>query len=403
MRYGDATFLAQTDFLRAFPVWDMVCFLLNIRWRCAASGILKESIMARLKKNWRAIEPLQKDDFITYFEFCLSEGEADLIVAALGDIARAYGMALVAKETGLSEEYLCQILSEEGNPKFSTVTKVIKALGLTLYAGSKTRGNPHSMSPNGAQDTITTNRAPGQLLSQRLAINDAINKAGRQRMLSQQLAKCYLQIGQSIDPKRSRQILASSLLLFERQLTELKVFAPTQNIKSVLANLEQAWLSYKDVLVDATPNQRDAKLVLTMNEDILMIAQESTDQLEKFFRTAAGKVVNLAGRQRMLSQRMAKFYQALNWGVAAPDTTTKLAAARNEFIESSTLLAGFAKNTADIKHELEVGKQQWTIFDHAINTHVSGKKSLVASNVATLSERLLEVMDRVTCLYTRLA
>ncbi|MGZ5781384.1 MAG: type IV pili methyl-accepting chemotaxis transducer N-terminal domain-containing protein, partial [Burkholderiaceae bacterium] len=61
--------------------------------------------------------------------------------------------------------------------------------------------------------------------------------------------------------------------------------------------------------------------------------------------------------------------------------------------------------TPDIRNELEVGKQQWTIFDKALNSNFSsmGKKSLVASNVATLSERLLEVMDRVTCLYTRLA
>ncbi len=361
--------------------------------------------MARLKKNWRSIEPLQKDDFITYFEFCLSEGEADLIVAALGDIARAYGMALVAKETGLSEEYLCQILSEEGNPKFSTITKVIKALGLTLYAGSQTRGNSHALSQGTTQNPITSMRVPGQMLSQRLAINDAINKAGRQRMLSQQLAKCYLQIGQSIDPKRSKHILESSLVLFERQLDELKMFAPTQDIKAVLCNLEQAWTSYKGVLMNATPNQHDAKLVLTINEDILVMAQESTDQLEKFSRTAAGKVVNLAGRQRMLSQRMAKFYQALNWGVASPDTATKLVAARNEFIESLALLAGFTKNTADIKHEIEVGKQQWAIFDKALNTTIGGdgKKSLIASNVATLSERLLEVMDRVTCMYTRLA
>lgn len=357
--------------------------------------------MARLKKNWRAIEPLQKDDFVAYFEFCLSQGDSDLIVAALGDIARAHGMSQVAKETGLSEEYLCQILSDEGNPKFSTIAKVIRALGLTLYAGSQARGNVHVITQDG---NGVGNPAPRRVLSQRLAINDAINKAGRQRMLSQQLAKCYLQIGQSIDSEHSRQILAAALELFERQLIELKEFAPTQDIRAVLLNLEQAWTSYKGVLV-AAPNQHDAKLVLTINEDILVMAQESTDQLEKFSRTAAGKVVNLAGRQRMLSQRMAKFYQALNWGVAPPNTLVKLAAARQEFIESLTVLAGFPKNTPDIRQELEVGKQQWAIFDQALNSNLSNpaKKSLVATNVAALSERVQEVMDKVTGMYTRLA
>ncbi|HEY8102101.1 MAG TPA: type IV pili methyl-accepting chemotaxis transducer N-terminal domain-containing protein [Burkholderiaceae bacterium] len=267
------------------------------------------------------------------------------------------------------------------------------------------RGGSHSLGQDVHQSGVINIREPRQILSQRLAINDAINKSGRQRMLSQQLAKCYLQIGQSIDAKRSKQILEAALALFEQQLVELKVFAPTQDIKAVLTNLEQAWVSYKEVLVDATPNQRDAKLVLTINEDILVMAQESTDQLEKYSRTVAGKVVNLAGRQRMLSQRMAKFYQALNWGVATPDTMLRLNAARKEFIDSLAVLAGFQHNTPDIRNELEVGKQQWTIFDKALNSNFSsmGKKSLVASNVATLSERLLEVMDRVTFLYTKLA
>ncbi len=355
--------------------------------------------MARLKKNWRAIEPLKKEDFIAYFEVCLSEGDTDLIVVALGDMARAHGMALVAKDTGFSEEYLCHILSDEGNPKFSTIAKVVKALGLTLFAGSQ------AQSACGAQDAHSAgSQPPRTLLSQRLAINDAINKSGRQRMLSQQLAKCYLQIGQAIDPVHSRQILDASLALFERQLIELKGFAPTQDIKAVLLNLEQSWVRYKEVLSDTAPNQHDAKLVLTINEDILLMAQKSTDQLEKFSRTAAGKVVNIAGRQRMLSQRMAKFYQALNWDVAPPNTLTKLAAARKEFAESLTVLAGFPNNTTDIKRELDVGKQQWEIFDQALNKCSDpDKKSLLANNVAMLSEHLLEVMDRVTYMYTRLA
>ena len=93
--------------------------------------------MARLKKNWRTIEPLQKEDFIAYFEFCLSEGDPDSIISAIGDMARAHGMSQVAKTSGLSEEYLCQILSDEGNPKFSTIARVIKALGMTLYAAGR--------------------------------------------------------------------------------------------------------------------------------------------------------------------------------------------------------------------------------------------------------------------------
>ncbi len=55
-----------------------------------------------------------------------------LVIAALGDIARARGMMQLARETGLTREGLYKALSPEGNPSFATVMKVCKALGLKL-------------------------------------------------------------------------------------------------------------------------------------------------------------------------------------------------------------------------------------------------------------------------------
>jgi len=63
-----------------------------------------------------------------------SEGDAALVVAALGEIARARGMMQLARETGLTREGLYKALSQEGNPSFATVMKVCKALGLKLHA-----------------------------------------------------------------------------------------------------------------------------------------------------------------------------------------------------------------------------------------------------------------------------
>src|SRR5438874_8928038 len=63
-----------------------------------------------------------------------SEGEPELIVAALGDIARSRGMMQLARKTGLTREGLYKALSAEGNPSFATIMKVCKALGLKLHA-----------------------------------------------------------------------------------------------------------------------------------------------------------------------------------------------------------------------------------------------------------------------------
>lgn len=78
-----------------------------------------------------------EEDMVLYFEACLDEdpGDGSLIRAALGDIARARGMAQLARDTGLAREGLYKALSADGNPEFATVMKVIKALGLKLHVG----------------------------------------------------------------------------------------------------------------------------------------------------------------------------------------------------------------------------------------------------------------------------
>ena len=71
-----------------------------------------------------------------YLEACLEEagGDAAFFAKALGDIARAKGMARVARDAGLSRESLYKALSGERNPGFDTILKVIQALGLRLHA-----------------------------------------------------------------------------------------------------------------------------------------------------------------------------------------------------------------------------------------------------------------------------
>jgi probable addiction module antidote protein len=76
------------------------------------------------------------EEMAAYLEACLEEanGDAAFIAKALGDIARAKGMAQVARDSGLSRESLYKALSGERSPGFDTVLKVIEALGIELHA-----------------------------------------------------------------------------------------------------------------------------------------------------------------------------------------------------------------------------------------------------------------------------
>ena len=75
-------------------------------------------------------------EMAAYLDAWLEEAPDDAagIARALGDIARAKGMTLVAKEAGLSRESLYRALSADGNPSFATLLKVARALGVKLHA-----------------------------------------------------------------------------------------------------------------------------------------------------------------------------------------------------------------------------------------------------------------------------
>ncbi len=92
--------------------------------------------MTRLHTHpWDPAEHLETvEDIAAYLEAAFEDGDPALISAALGDVARAKGMARIAREAGLGRESLYKALSPDGHPEFATVLKVLRALGLRLHA-----------------------------------------------------------------------------------------------------------------------------------------------------------------------------------------------------------------------------------------------------------------------------
>jgi probable addiction module antidote protein len=92
-------------------------------------------MMKRGFKSYDVADYLKsEEDMALYLEACFDEAgdDATIIAAALGDIARAKGMSDIAAATGLTREGLYRTLSKDGNPSFSAVLKVMKAMGLKL-------------------------------------------------------------------------------------------------------------------------------------------------------------------------------------------------------------------------------------------------------------------------------
>ncbi len=231
-------------------------------------------------------------------------------------------------------------------------------------------------------------------------INSAINKAGRERMLSQRIAKAYFQMGLGVDVERSRSVMDSSVALFDRQLVELKNYAPTPEIKDTYQKLEKSWLIYKDLLIGSAANQANGKKVLELSDEVLALAQQGTAQLEQHARSSSARLVNVAGRQRMLSQRLAKFYQAAAWNVGGAQASTEAERTRQEFEQGLQELGTASVNTPAINSELQLLSQQWYFFDAALKQRASADRALQL-NVATTSERILQLTESIAGLYEK--
>ena len=89
----------------------------------------------KLCKPYDPVDYLEsKEDYALYLQSCFAEdpGDGSLIKSSILDIAKAKGMAEVARESGLTREGLYKALGPAGNPKFGTVTKILSALGIEL-------------------------------------------------------------------------------------------------------------------------------------------------------------------------------------------------------------------------------------------------------------------------------
>lgn len=73
---------------------------------------------------------LDNDEMIAeYLNAALEEGDENTLIEAIGHIAKAIGMTKIAEKAGLSRPSLYKALSEGSKPQFSTILKVLRAIG----------------------------------------------------------------------------------------------------------------------------------------------------------------------------------------------------------------------------------------------------------------------------------
>ena len=89
--------------------------------------------MGMKTRKWDASEYLDNPEMVCeYLKATLEEGDTDLLMVAIGNVAKARGMTDIAKKTDLNRQNLYKPLSGSGSPKFDTIAKVLRAFGLKI-------------------------------------------------------------------------------------------------------------------------------------------------------------------------------------------------------------------------------------------------------------------------------
>lgn len=227
------------------------------------------------------------------------------------------------------------------------------------------------------------------------AMATAINRMGRFRALSQRIAKAYCQLHLAVETKVAEQVLDTARKLARAGFEDLAKSPLAADMAGSLTEVRKLYDDLESKLV-MPPTRESVAAVAAQADRLLVAANTATVALERQAKISTGSLVNTAGSQRYLSQRLAKSYFLSAAGLSDKAMRDQMAADKVEFVKNMSALAGAPVNTAAIRNELQMGEQQWVFFNASLEREPD-PRGLRA--VATSSENLLEVMNNLTVQY----
>lgn len=228
---------------------------------------------------------------------------------------------------------------------------------------------------------------------------ESVNRAGQLRMLSQRLIKLYLLQLAGVQVARQKERLQDSMRRIDGNLALLGKNLSKPTFGDLLGQVLLTWTRLKQAL-QGDPRADQMAQVDALAELLLLEAERLTGSLENAGSVAPLHVLNMAGRQRMLCQRFAKYALLGVLGDAAerPRSEASMTGSRAEFAQGLSYLNEIPLSTPDIRTALDAAAIGWQqlLAGAADAGRPAGQEA-----IASASETLLEVFERLSGYYER--
>lgn len=251
--------------------------------------------------------------------------------------------------------------------------------------------------------SMHSNRRVGQVSQQVIAAAhyaDAVNRAGKLRMLAQRLVKlCALRLAAPASAPDSA-LLADSIAQTDANIVALARSLSKATFGDLLEAVEAAWPPLRSLVAAANLPASQLVELDRLAEHLLLQADQLTRHLETAGLVTTLHVINVSGRQRMWSQRFAKqaLLGLLLTGDPARRARDDLDATVTAFEQAMDYLRAIPLSTREIRESLDAADAAWTALVQA-SKQVRSAAGLQA--LSESSEALLALFERLTDQYER--